>query len=391
MGARRKWTLATLSALAIALTVAVGVAAVQKRAKDKRDGPPVTLEFTPREVEAPRRESLPLQLAFSGPLVAPNTAIVRAKEAGTLLKLNVAEGDRAKAGQPLGTLDLTTMTSRLSERNALLESARAQLAQAERQHAANERLAKQEFISANALETSRAALEAARAQVKAAQAHLATTRAGWHDALLTAPIDGLVSKRHVVAGEKLAPEQPVLTIVDLRRLELVGQIGTHEVSRLELGMSASLRIEGVDAAVLGTIDRIAPAAEAGTRSIGVVVVVDNATERLRAGQYAVASVEIRDTEQRLTVPLAALQSNAGQDYVWVIDNGALLRRAVTLGRRDAAKGRVEVLQGLDEKAAVLAARFDNLKEGASAKVLPEAPLRPSQLAVDDKAVQPLAR
>ena len=86
MGARRKWTLVTLSALAIALMVAAGVAVVQKRAKDKRNGPPVALEFTPREVEAPRRESLPLQLAFSGPLVAPNTAIVRAKEAGTLLE-----------------------------------------------------------------------------------------------------------------------------------------------------------------------------------------------------------------------------------------------------------------------------------------------------------------
>ena len=283
------------------------------------------------------------------------------------------------------------MTSRVAERNAMLESARAQLAQAERQHAANQRLAQQEFISGNALETSRVALEAARAQVKASQAQLATTRAGWNDALLVAPIDGLVAKRHVVAGEKLANEQPVLTIVDLRRLELAGSVGTHEVSRLEVGMSASLRVEGMDAPVSGRIDRIAPASESGTRSIGVIVVVDNPKEQLRAGQYAVASVEIRDPEQRLTVPLAALQSNAGQDYVWVIDNGALLRRAVTLGRRDESKGRVEVLQGLDEKAAVLAARFDNLKEGAPARLSPDAASRPAQLAVDDKAAKPVAR
>lgn len=380
---------AAVAALIVGTMIAAGVAAVSKR--NKRDGPPATLEFVQREVESPRREALPLKLEFSGALVAPGTAIVRAKESGTLLKLAVAEGDRVKAGQPLGQIDLTSVTSRVAERNAMLESARAQLAQAERLHQSNQRLAQQEFISSNALETSRVQLEAARAQVKASQAQLQTMRAGWSDALLVAPIDGLVAKRHVVAGEKLAPEQPVLTIVDLSKLELAGNVGTHEVSRLSVGMRASVRIEGVDESVAGAIDRIAPAAEAGTRSIPVIVAVANAGERLRAGQYAVASVDIADVERRLTVPLAALQSNAGQDYVWVIDNGALVRRAVTLGRRDTAKSRVEVLQGLDERAAVLAVRFDNLREGAKAAVVVDAPARASQLAVDDKAAKSVAR
>jgi hypothetical protein len=55
--------------------------------------------------------------------------------------------------------------------------------------------------------------------------------------------------------------------------------------------------------------------------------------------------------------------------VWVIADGALLRRAITTGRRDAASGRVEVLTGLAPEAHVLAARFDNLREGAKAMVV----------------------
>ena len=50
--------------------------------------------------------------------------------------------------------------------------------------------------------------------------------------------------------------------------------------------------------------------------------------------------------------------------MWVIDDGVLARRAVTTGRRDEAQGRVEVLSGLAPGAQVLAARFDNLREGA---------------------------
>jgi len=65
-----------------------------------------------------------------------------------------------------------------------------------------------------------------------------------------------------------------------------------------------------------------------------------------------------------------VSSNAGQEQVWLIENGALVRRIVTTGRRDAREGRVEVLQGLTPAAQVLSARFDNLREGAKATVVP---------------------
>jgi len=89
---------------------------------------------------------------------------------------------------------------------------------------------------------------------------------------------------------------------------------------------------------------------------------------LRAGQYAVARVELADEKRRLTVSIGAVGNTAGQDHVWVIADGALLRRAVTLGRRDEAHGRVEVLTGLTPEAQILGARFDNLREGAKAVV-----------------------
>ncbi len=312
---------------------------------------------------------MPSLIEFSGPLVAPQTAVVRAKAAGTLLSLNVAEGSRVHAGQTLGNIDGADVGSRLAERNAMLESARASLAQAERTHASNLRLADQQFISPIALETSKSALDAARAQVGAAQAQVETVRVASRDNQIVAPIAGVVAKRHVVAGEKLAPEQPVLTIVDLARLELAGSVGTHEVSRLSPGMPVQVSVEGVAEKVAGRLARIAPAAEAGTRSIGVTIELANPKEVYRAGQYALATVELADTTQRLTVPLTAVGNTGGQDHVWVIESGALARRAVMLGRRADREGRVEVLQGVQPGGQVLAARFDNLREGAKAVVV----------------------
>ena len=342
-----------------------------KGGKDGKDGKKaeVPLEFAPREVVQPSLARLPGLVEFSGPLVAPQTAVVRAKAGGTLLALTVAEGSRVQAGQAIGRIEVADLASRVAERSALLESARAALVQAERSHASNERLAQQQFISPNALESSRAALETARAQLNAAQASLDTTRVGLRDATLLAPIAGIVAKRHVVPGEKLAMEQQVLTIVDLAQLELAGSVGTHEVARITAGMPVQVQVEGVAQPVAGRIARIAPAAEPGTRSIGVTIALANPKETLRAGQYALARATLADDTERLTLPSSAVGNTSGQDHVWVIEGGALARRAVTLGRKDEREGRVEVLQGVTPASQVLAARFDNLREGAKATVV----------------------
>ncbi|MBC7955019.1 MAG: efflux RND transporter periplasmic adaptor subunit [Cytophagales bacterium] len=341
-------------------------------AKDapSKDGkkPEVPLEFSANEVVRPTLSTMPLVIQFSGPLVAPRTAVVRAKSAGTLLGLRVAEGGRVKAGQLLGDIDLSDLQSRVTERSASVESAQTALAEAERQHAANVGLASQNFISSTGLLTSQAKLDSARAQLKSAQAQLSTVRLGVKEAALLAPIAGIVGKRHAVPGEKVSAEQQLLTVVDLSSLELAGTVGTHEVGLLKPGQPVQITVEGSLQPVTGRIDRIAPAAEAGTRSIGVVVALDNRNEQFRAGQYAMGKVVLADQTQRLTLPTSAVGSTSGQDQVWVIENGALLRRAITTGRRDEAQARVEVLQGLTAGATVLAARFDNLRDGAKASV-----------------------
>ena len=370
MHTKKAWWIGGTLLLALAAAVTAALVAKSAQAKKDKDGKAeVTLEFVQREVVAPLLVTMPSTIEFSGPLVAPQTAVVRAKTAGTLLALAVAEGSRVRAGQVLGSIDSADIGSRLAERNAMLESARASLAQAERNQASNQRLADQQFISPIALEQSKTALDAARAQVRAAQAQVETVRVASRDNRIVAPIAGVVARRHVVAGEKLSPEQPVLTIVDLARLELAGSVGTHEVAQLAPGMAVQVSVEGVAEMVAGKLARIAPAAEAGTRSIGVTIELANPGERLRAGQYALAKVHLADATQRLTVPLTAVGNTAGQDHVWIIESGLLARRAVTLGRRDERAGRIEVLGGVRPGGQVLAARFDNLREGAKAVVV----------------------
>ena len=367
---RKPWLVGGSVAIIVAIVAVGGVQWRAKNAEERKDKKPdVTLEFTPSEVVKPLLAAMPERIEFSGPLMAPRTAVVRAKAAGTLLTLTVAEGSRVKAGQSLGTIDLSDLQSRNAERAAGVDSARARMAEAQRIHQSNEDLANQKFISANALESSRASLEAARAQLKSAQAQLATSALGIREAALVAPIGGVIGRRNVVPGEKVSAEQELMTVVDLSTLELGGVVGTHQVSMLRPGQTLAVRVEGAAEPVEGRIDRIAPMAEAGTRGIRVVVLLPNADERFRAGQYASALVSLADPAPRLTVPATSIGQASGQEFVWTVESGALVRRLVITGRRDASAGRVEVTKGLNADAHVLAARFDTLKEGAKAKVV----------------------
>ena len=73
----------------------------------------------------------------------------------------------------------------------------------------------------------------------------------------------------------MSPPPAGLEIVDLSTLEVAGTVGTHEVSLLQSGQPVDVQVEGQGSVVPGRIDRIAPAAESGTRAIGVVVKLEN--------------------------------------------------------------------------------------------------------------------
>ncbi|HSS70278.1 MAG TPA: efflux RND transporter periplasmic adaptor subunit, partial [Casimicrobiaceae bacterium] len=69
----------------------------------------------------------------------------------------------------------------------------------------------------------------------------------------------------------------------------------------------------------------------------------------------------------------AIRTEAGQNFIWTIENGKLARRIVTVGRRDDSAGRVEIKTSLPPNIPVLAAPFDNLKAGAPALVRASTP------------------
>ena len=366
----RRRVLAALAILAVA--GALGGAVAQRLAKKGAESEakvPPTLEFAAADLTAVEMRPLSRWLAVSGALQPVRQAVVKARVSGEVRRVEVREGEPVREGQAVARFDTADLDARVAERLGAYESARAQLALAEKTRAMNVRLLNEKFISQNAFDGTESSLSVAQGSVKSAEAQLRLAQNARRDATVTAPLSGIVAKRHVQPGEKVAFDAPLLTIVDLSDLELAAIVPAADVPELAVGMPVELAVDGYgDRRFGGRIERINPTTEPGTRSILVFVGLPNADAALKSGMFASGRIGLASSAPVPTLPFGAVRTEAGQSYVWTVDDGRLSRRLVTLGRRDDEAGRVEIRTPLPAGAPVLAARFDKLKEGAPALV-----------------------
>ncbi len=373
MTKKSRWWLAIVLVVAVAtiggaVTLTVTRRAAEAEASKKKDQPP--LEFAKSDIVTLQPRRLTVELALPGSVQALSQATVRAKLSAEVKRVLVREGDRVTAGQTVAEFDTAQLRAQLAERSATFESAKAQLATTERTRQANAQLVKQNFISQNAFDTADSAYQSQLAAVAAARAQLEQTQLLMVDAVVRAPIAGTVAKRYVQSGEKVAFDAPLLSIVDLSELEVQTQVPVSDVAQLRKGMAAQVAIEGLPGRTFeGRVERINPSTEPGTRTINIYVSLKNEDSLLRAGMFArVALVTSADAEVP-ALPISALRDDNGTKFVWTVAGGKLVRRLVETGRRDERAQFVEITGGLEPGDAVIATKFDNLKDGLAAKVL----------------------
>jgi membrane fusion protein, multidrug efflux system len=342
-----------------------------KKSSDSGEGKPVVtaLEFGATELATVAPRAMPRWLPVSGTMQPVRQATVKAKVSGDVRQLTVREGDAVREGQILVRVDTADLDARVLERQGQLLSAKATLGMAEKTNAMNQKLLKQNFISQNASDNAESSLEVAKGNLQAAQAQLRVAQNALKDSVAIAPFSGIVAKRHVQQGEKVAFDSPLVTVVDLKDMELQAQVPSGDIPELKPGMTVDLVVDGfADRKFTGRIERINPSTEAGTRAILVFVGIPNAEQALRGGMFATGRIALAAGAPVPTLPATAVRTEAGVSYVWTIQDGKLAKKTVLVGRRDDDAGRVELKTELPANTPVLAAKFDNLKEGAPALV-----------------------
>jgi RND family efflux transporter MFP subunit len=334
--------------------------------------PQAMLDLAPADVLTLRSTELVRTLAVSGGLRSVDTAMVKARVAGELLRLTVREGDAVKAGQVIGQIDAQDNRNRLKQAEETAASARAQLDIAERTLKNNQALVDQNFISRTALDTSVANAAAARASLRAAEAAAEVARKAVADAALVAPLSGIVSQRLMQPGERAALDARVVEIVDLSRLEVEAAIAPEDVVDLRVGQRAEVRIDGLADALSATVSRINPSTQSGSRAVMAYLALPG-QPGLRQGLFANGRIELA-RRQALAVPVGLVRVDQAQPYVLVLVKGTVQQRPVKTGARGIAQidGKpteaIELLEGAADGEVLLRGVVGTVRPGTPARL-----------------------
>lgn len=305
-----------------------------------------------------------LDTTISRPIVAAGTVAPRDeidlsfKVGGVVARVAVDAGDRVRAGQILAELDLR-------EFDAALARARSAAAKAERDLERARRLFADSVLAPSRLEEAEALAAGARAELAAATVNR-------EYAVITAPTAGTILRRFAAPGELVAPGSPVLLLGAGQRERIVrAGLPDRDAVRVQPGDRAVVRFAAwPDRTFEGAVDRIAAAADPGTGTYAVEIVLHDA-EELAAG--LVGEVEIRPArgERAAVIPVEAmLEADGDVATVFALTPDGLraTRRHIRIGFL--LDRQVAVVRGLEGVHTVVTDGAAYLHDGASVRVTP---------------------
>jgi RND family efflux transporter MFP subunit len=271
------------------------------------------------------RRNLQQTTSLTSELTPYQVVKLYAKEAGYLRTIDVDYGSRVSAGQTLATLELPEQEADLNKSDAAYD-----LAKSDYERVASVNQSDPGLIA-------QADVDKARADYLMAQDQ--RDRAGVVEgySVITAPFDGVVTKRYVDPGALIeqgttsSTALPIVEVADTYRLRLVVEAPEPIVPLIRVGMPVTVKISATGESIADRVARFSYDLHEDTRTMHTEIDIDNGDLHIKPGMYATATFVLASAPNVVAVPTQAI-SNDGSPNVWIVDsNDTLARRAVSLG------------------------------------------------------------
>ena len=256
-----------------------------------------------------------------------------------------AEVDKARADVASSEARVVEGKARLKAARSALETVRGERPLAEKELGIRRQaLAREEKVFSSGYSRKRELLEAesaldmALAELNGAAEEvtlLGGQPGGTGETLLRSPINGRVEESTLTLGEHVDTEQVCFTVINLEKVWVELAVAPKDISKLEMGDEVEVRADSApQQSYRAAVTSIGAVANATTKTVPVLAVLENTDGRLAAGSYVKGVVTTEKRLERLTVPKGALQEHTGRATLYVAkpdDKGLFEVRHVTLG------------------------------------------------------------
>ena len=289
-----------------------------------------------------RREAAPRERVFDGTVEAVNRATVSAQTSGRVAEILYDLNDFVEAGAVIMRFTDVEQQSALRQARAALEEAEARFSEAEQEYERVSSMYSNETVSRARFEQAQANRNAAAARLEAARSAVATAEEQLGYTEVRAPYAGIVSERHVEAGELVSPGQALMSGLSLESLRVNVHVPQSMFEPIrEIGRAY---VYADDQRIAAESLTFSPVADAVTNTFRVRVNLPEKSAELFPGMFVKVGLVVGET-RRLLVPAAAIVRRSELSAVYVVEGQRVMLRQVRLGR--AHGDDVEVLAGLD--------------------------------------------
>jgi len=339
-------------------------------------------------------------LNASGYVTPRRRATVAAKITGRVTGVFFDEGNNVKAGQLLTTLDDSDAQKALSSSKADRESAAAgiadqqvQLRLAEIQLKRTQGLVDAKVQTEEALDNAKASVDSLKAkialtkqQVLGAEARIAEAQQAVDNCTIRAPFAGRIVSKDAQIGEMVSPisagggftRTGIATIVDMKSNEIEVDVNEAYIAKVKEHQKVEAKLDAYPDdkdKYLAHVRTVIPSADRQKATVKVRISFDKLDDKILPDMgVKVAFLEDEAPKRRdpnaamakAIIPLSAVHKEGDSQYVLLVKNEAVERRAVTLGTERGTD--VEVLAGVNPGDALVVKGPEGLKDGQGVEI-----------------------
>jgi HlyD family secretion protein len=327
------------------------------------------------KVVSVEKHDLVSQVYGNGTVEAKVVVGISSKITGRIVELYADQGDQVKRGQLLARLEnedllhqqqqseagLNRSAASLGVEQANLQKAKANLALAEKNAQRFTALAEKNLVSrleADQYETARqvareevargqAAVDAVRMEQQAGRAGLGLARSRVSDTLIYAPQDGVVITRDLEKGATVTPGMSIFTLADPRTIWVKANVDESRLKGVSVGRKAVITLRSASGEQLpGQVARLGRQSDRVTEELEVDVAFSEPLKHFRLGEQSDVYIVTEMKKDAPSLPAAAIVSKGDRRGVWVLKNGRLAFKVVTVGIED-RRNLTEIVSGLD--------------------------------------------
>jgi membrane fusion protein, multidrug efflux system len=329
-----------------------------------------TVLVSASEVVEVKARDLESGVSFTGELQPTEIVEVVARFDGDLAKVLVREGQAVQLGQSLATYAPRDVKDAWQAADAGYQAAQAGLIAAENAERRAQRLLDAGAASPSDLEAAKAQRTAAEAGIRAAEARRNRASEDQDRLDVPSPITGSVAKVFVHSGDRTAVGDRLFTVVNTTTLELSATVPSEALSRVHTGTPIRFRLDAFPGEVFeGSVDRVNPTTELGTRQVRIYMRLPNPEGRLVGGLFAIGRVVDQTRRHAASAPLAVLRQEGTEQVVYAVKGGTARRIVVATGLVDEDAGVVELIGGVSPGDSLLTGVLPGLKDGVPVRVL----------------------